>query len=264
MPVKKKYHLGLALSGGGAKGFVHVGILKALSEYGIKPDILSGVSAGAIVAVLYSSGLSYADIIEQFKAWKFTDFFSIGLPKDGFFKLDGLGKFLKKQLTVENIEDLPIPTVICATDLDHGTPVKFESGRIVERVIASCSIPVVFRPCKIGGINYVDGGVVRNLPAWAIRRRCDFLIGANCQPVANKPCKPTLLNIAQRSFDLMARYNATPDMRLCDFVIKADEAGDYNMFDFGEMDHLFEIGYKRARAVIESTKLLEKLSEHNN
>lgn len=257
----RKHHVGLALSGGGAKGFVHVGILKAFDEYGIKPEIISGVSAGSIVSVLYASGYGYKEILNMFKNSHFSDFINLGIPKDGFFKLDGLAKFLKANLPVANIEELKLPTIVCATDFDHGVPVKFESGGIIDRVIASCSIPIIFRPHKINGINYVDGGVVRNLPAWAIRRQCDILIGANCQPIVNKTYKPTLLSVAQRSFDLLVKYNATPDMRLCDVVIKTEEASNYTAFSIQEMDKLFNIGYQKAVQVIESTKLIDKLSK---
>ena len=95
---KKQYEIGLVLSGGGARGFAHIGALKALEESGIKPDIISGVSAGAIIGVLYADGYSVNEIIEIFSSIKFGDFAEITVPRSGFFKMEGFRKFLKKIL----------------------------------------------------------------------------------------------------------------------------------------------------------------------
>ena len=100
--------------------------------------------------------------------------------------MDGFKKFLKKQIKYERIEDLPIPALICATDLDNNRPVAFSEGSIVDCVAASCSIPIVFKPVRINGVTYVDGGVLANLPAWALRDSCKYVIGINCSPVPRR------------------------------------------------------------------------------
>ena len=128
---------GLALSGGGAKGFSHIGVLMAFERCGLKPDILSGVSAGSIASVLYGAGLKPTEIIKCFTdASKFADFTEWSIPKEGFLKLDRFGRLLEEWLPVKNLEDLKIPVIVCATDLDHGKSVGWSKGEIVPRVIA--------------------------------------------------------------------------------------------------------------------------------
>ncbi|MDE6577901.1 MAG: patatin-like phospholipase family protein, partial [Muribaculaceae bacterium] len=154
--IKKDATVGMALSGGGAKGFSHLGVLKAFEHFGIHPDILSGVSAGSIAASLYGSGLTPDEIIECFsEASGFGDFTEWAIPKEGFLKLTRFGKLLESWLPVKYLEDMKIPTVICATDFDHGKSVGWGKGEIVPRVLASCSIPIIFQPIRINGVNYV-------------------------------------------------------------------------------------------------------------
>lgn len=250
----RHYSLGIALSGGGARGFAHVGALKAMEELGIRPDIVAGVSAGAIVAVMYAAGLSPDEIFRSFSTLKFTDICELGIPKDGFFKMDGLKSFLRKQIKMENIEDLPIPTVVCATDLGEGVFKVFSSGRLIDRVVASCSIPIVFKPVKIDGIDYVDGGVLHNLPSRAIRDACETLIGVNCSPMGghHHKNKGSILDIASRSYMLMSRSNALPDMEMCDIVIQTTDIADYKVFNLREIQKVYDSGYKCAIETLKS------------
>ena len=168
---RKPYKLGLVLSGGGARGFAHAGALQALEEVGLKPDIIAGVSAGSVVTAMYASGMAPEEIVKVFADAKFGDFAELGVPRDGFFSMDGFKKFLKKHIPFERIEDLPRPAVICATDLDNNKPVDFTEGPLFDCVAASCSIPIIFKPVRINGITYVDGGVLANLRVAGSRNR---------------------------------------------------------------------------------------------
>lgn len=245
--------VGLAMSGGGAKGFAHIGILMAFDRCGIKPDILAGVSAGSIATVLYAAGLRPADIIKCFTdASKFGDFTEWAIPKEGFMKLDRFGRLLEEWLPVSRLEELKIPTVVCATDLDHGKSVGWSKGEIVPRVLASCSIPIVFRPQNINGVNYVDGGVLRNLPAWAIRGYCKTLFGANCSPLRhNFTGKKTLLDIAFRSYHLMLKANLAQDLRLCNHIIQINDLNEVSTFELSSLKKGVMAGYDGAMKVLE-------------
>ncbi len=239
-----EYRTGLVLSGGGARGFAHAGAIKALAEVGIKPDIVAGVSAGSIAAVMYAAGIEPEKMLELFLNARFSDFCELGVPKDGFFHLDRFKTFLRRHIPYANLEDLPIPTVIGATDLDNGRKVAFESGSLPERVVASCSIPIVFKPVKIDGVRHVDGGVLHNLPAWTIRDRCKYLIGVNCSPLSKTPVSNSLIDIALRSYELMAKTNVVADMELCDIVIRTDEIAKYKVFNLKQIEKVFESGYR--------------------
>lgn len=244
----------MAFSGGGAKGLSHIGVIMAMNKFGIRPNIISGVSAGSIASVLYAAGLSPLDIRQCFAdSNKFADFREWTVPKDGIFKLNKFAKMLESWLPVSRLEDLDIPTVICATNLDRGTQVGWSKGEIVPRVVASCSIPIVFSPILINGAHYVDGGVLHNLPAWAIRKYCDVLYGSNCSPLNRQyKYKDSLIDIALRSYHLTTKSNLAQDIRLCDYVITPGGLANHGLFDISTLDQAIKIGYEEACRVFES------------
>ncbi len=244
---------GLALSGGGAKGFAHVGVLLALERFDMAPQILSGVSAGSIAAVLYGAGLTPKEMLECFMEFgKLSDFAEWSVPKDGFLRLTKFSRILEQWLPVRNLEDMKIPTVVCATDFDHGKSVGWASGEIAPRVVASCSIPIVFKPVRINGVHYVDGGVLRNLPAWAIRKYCSTLIGSNCSPLNRHfSYKNSLIEIATRSYMLATKANTLQDLNLCDHVIQVIGTSEVKTFDISSMRKTALIGYDTACRVLE-------------
>ena len=256
--LRRENSVGIAFSGGGARGFSHIGVLMAFERFGIRPDIMSGVSAGAIASVLYGNGLSPKDMIACFtEASKMGDFTEWSLPKEGFMKLDRFGKLLESWLSVKNLEELNIPVVVCATDFDNGKSVGWGKGEIVPRVLASCSIPIVFKPMVINGVHYVDGGVLRNLPAWAIRDYCKTLYGSNCSPLRKKNKKNmTLLDIAYRTFHLMMKANTPQDIRLCDYVVNVHNMTSVNTFELSSLKKGVLAGYETASRLLE--KILEK------
>ncbi len=254
--IHRSQRRGLALSGGGAKGFAHIGVLLAFERFGMKPDVISGVSAGSIAAALYGAGLTPKEMLECFLEFgRFSDFTEWAVPKSGFFKLDKFGKILEQWLPFATLEEIKIPTVICATDFDHGKSVGWASGEIVPRVLASCSIPIVFKPIRINGINYVDGGVLRNLPAWAIRRHCSTLFGSNCSPLnRHYRFKSSIIDIAIRSYQLTTKANTLQDLNLCDYVIQTPKTAETKVFDISQMRKVALYGYE------EASKVLEKLN----
>lgn len=256
--IRREQTVGLALSGGGAKGFAHIGVLKAFERFNIVPDVLAGVSAGSIAAAMYGSGLSTDDIIRCFaEASGFSDFTEWTVPKQGFFRLNRFAKLLESWLPVKYLEEMKIPTVICATDFDHAKSVGWAKGEIVPRVIASCSIPIVFHPVKINGTNYVDGGVLRNLPAWAIREVSDTLYGSNCSPMQTAHIhNGSIIDVATRTFHLMSKANTPQDIRLCDHVINITKVLGVSTFDLKALKHGVASGYEAACHVLE--KVLEK------
>ena len=102
----------------------------------------------------------------------------------------------------------------------------------------------MFKPAVIDGIRYVDGGVLHNLPAWAIRKRCKVLIGINCSPLSDIKAKNSLMGIAMRSYELLAKTNAIPDMNLCDMVVRTDRIARYQVFNLKDLESVYESGYR--------------------
>lgn len=249
----KTPRIGVAFSGGGAKGFTHIGALMAFESFGIKPDIVAGVSAGSVAAVLYASGLTPQEMMECFAEYdKFGDYTELTIPKSGLMKIEKFGKLIDSWISVKDLNDLNIPTVVCATDLDAGKSVGWTKGEIIPRVLASCSIPIIFQPIQINGVNYVDGGVLRNLPAWAIRKYCKTLYGLNCAPLdRNYKYKDSIIDITLRTYSLMSKANTLQDLNLCDYVVRTPANAKFSTFDLSALKKAVQIGYEETCRVLE-------------
>lgn len=252
----KEYRLGVALSGGGARGFAHAGALMAIEEAGLRPDVIAGVSAGSVAAVLYAGGLTPMGMATLFAKTSLRNFTEFGLGSGGIFKLDKFARFIVRALGgVNRLEDLHIPVYVGATDLDSARPVAFHTGEIGPRLLASCSIPIVFSPVVIDGVNYVDGGVLRNHPAWMLRDKCDKLIGVNVSPLRPKKNFSSIIDVALRTYDLMAKANQAEDMAMCDISVETPEIADYAVFDLKHIKNLFVSGYINTRAALRKAGL---------
>lgn len=249
--VKPRYKLGIALSGGGARGLAHAGALQAIEEAGLKPDIVAGVSAGSVAAVLYAAGMKPKEMLSFFEGAKFSDFAQINARGGGLFRITKFTKhILKKIAPYTRIEDLPLKTVIAATDFDNAVGEKFDEGDIGPIMQASCSIPIVFPPVKINGTNYVDGGVLHNLPAWTIREECETLIGVNCSPLITEKVSNGMLEIAMRTFNLLSKANMAEDMALCDIAVELRDIAHYKVFNLKDIRQVYISGYSTTRRAL--------------
>jgi NTE family protein len=263
----KSYLFGLALGGGGAKGFCHIGVLKAMEEAGIKPDILAGVSSGAVVAALYADGCSTDSIMSIYKQLNFIEYLSVDLTEGGVFSLKGFKTFLDQHLKAKTFEELKIPLRVVVTDLDHGNSVVFCKGSLTDALIASCSVPILFEPWIINGIHYVDGGLMHNLPAFALRSDSKFLMGVNLGPIQADSYDKSIMTIALRSYRFIFRSNANYDKSLCDLVVEPAKIADYDGSDVDDIKNLTELGYQSTVQMLDSLKrsrprFFKKLQRH--
>ena len=238
-----KYNIGLALSGGGVRGFAHIGAIMALEEAGIKPDVIAGTSAGAIVGALYASGYTPTEIFDLFKNTALLNFTKFAIPKNGLFSTADFVKFLKKSIKCERFEELSIPLHAVATNLDSGLGVVFSEGELPKRIMASSCVPVVFKPMEIDGINYVDGCIYRNFPVSVIRDMCKTVIGINVNPLPEKKYSKSIIGIAERSCTLMFRAITNEEIKLCDIYVEPQEIAQYNMFELKKREIIFKHGY---------------------
>lgn len=246
----RPFRIGLALGGGGARGFAHIGVLRALEEMGIKPDVISGTSAGSIIAALYADGYAPQHIIRLFSELDVKELVDVTIPRNSLLKMDKFIHFIDKRLHSKRIEDLKIPTYIVATDFDNGKSVAFDKGDLAIRIAASCSIPIVFPPIAIDGIHYVDGGVMRNLPVTPIRDLCDVVIGINVSPMQHEQYENNLLSITNRAYNFLSCGNVFPDIAQCDILIENEDISGYNVFDIDEQEKIEELGYQKAIEVL--------------
>lgn len=251
LALKKEYDVGLVLSGGAARGFAHLGVFKALREYGIKPGIVSGVSAGSIAGSFLCDGFEPEEVLELFKDNKIFRFVRLEFNKQGLLNISGLRSLLKKTLRTKNIEDLPIPLIITAVNIKDGTIKYFDQGDLVNAVIASSSIPVIFKPINIDGENYIDGGVNNNFPVEPIQDLCKSIIGVHVNPIGKYNPKRGVLHLALRSFHLSISSELSSKRKLISHYIEPLGLRDFSYYDIEGKMKMFNLGYEEARKVLE-------------
>lgn len=254
MNEKPQYKIGLALAGGGARGFAHLGVLRALEEFGIKPDLISGTSAGSLAGAFYADGYSPKKIIELFDDVKFRELVTTAIPRNGFFKMNGLGDFLAKHLRAKTFEELKTPLRVMVSDIEKGEKVLFDQGELIPPILASCAFPIMFEPIKIGERHFVDGGLFENLPVSAIRKDCSFVIGVNISPLCPLKYERTFKYVVERSLHYLMVSNSLVDRELCDYLIESVDIGSYPLFDMSKSHEVYELGYTVASTYLKKNK----------
>lgn len=247
----KKYEYGLVLSGGGTRGFAHLGAIKALEEHNIKPDIISGVSAGGIVGALYADGKSAEGTLKSLISKNLLGFIQPIIPRDGLLRMTGFEKTLRKTLHAKTFEDLKIPLIIHAVNINTIEYTAFDKGDLIDAIKASSSIPVVFPPVKIGNYQYLDGGLLNNFPVETLVNKCKKIIGINVNPVGKEHNIKGLKTIAIRSFHLTMRNHAELRKDKCDIYIEPENIEDYGILELSTAEEVFEHGYKKAIEVLQ-------------
>jgi NTE family protein len=241
---EKKFNIGLVLSGGGARGFAHLGVIEALNEAGIFPGVISGTSAGALAGVLYCDGYSPREILRMMNSHSRFDYVRPAVPRDGLLLITGIEKILEANLRSNTFEELKIPLYVAATDLNNGKAVYFSKGPLLGPVLASSSLPILFKPVVLDNIHYVDGGVLDNLPVKPVRNLCKLLIGSYVNPVGYEEKISGLIKIAERSFMLSLSKEVSAKWRKFNFFIAPLELRTYGILDPEKAEDMFEIGYK--------------------
>ena len=249
--------IGIALSGGGARGISHLGVLKALNEANIYPDIISGTSAGAIIGALYSAGHSPDDCLKIVKETNVLSVFSPSFSWKGLLRIDKLGKILKDYLPT-TFEELKIPMTVAATDINEGVIKYFSDGPLIPTILASSCIPVIFKPVIIEGASYVDGGILNNLPAEAIRSKVDSIIGISCNPNGKVSGLSNAKVLMERSALLAINGNTMKSRAICDAFIEPQNLVRFSGFNLSQAQDIFDEGYNYATENM-TTFALEKL-----
>lgn len=248
--------IGLTLSGGGARGIAHLGILKALEEKGLKPEMISGVSSGAIVGALYAAGLKPEQILATLMKPRMFKYFRPAWSKFGLLNMQRLIPIYKLYLPCLTFEELQIKLIISAADLKEGKTIYFDSGNLIEPILASACIPLLFAPFVYGEKRLVDGGVINNLPVEPLIGKVDFLIGAHVNPNNPNFEVTSIKSMVERTFNLAVGCNVKPRKDYCDLVIEPQALCKYRIFDIGKAEEIFNIGYESAiEAICKNEKI---------
>lgn len=254
----KKSHkekIGISLSGGGVRGIAHLGVLKALNEHDIFPEIVAGVSAGALAGVFYCDGYKPDEIFKIFDKTSLFKFAKVGIPKKGFMSMEKVEKILNENLSAKSFHDLKIPFSVAASNLTDGVVKYFDSGSLIDKIIASASIPILFKPVIIENKLYVDGGIFDNLPMKPLQNKCDRIIGSHVNPIAKDENIDSILDVAERSFHLSIASSVQENSQKCNLFIELPELRKYSLLKLENIHEIFSIGYQSTIEILKSKSL---------
>ena len=254
--------LGLVLGSGGARGVAHVGFVKALEEAGIRPQCISGSSAGSIVGACMATGMTADEIMEEIRNLKVSEVL-FGVPnfnRSGLFSTRGIHRKLSSFFKRKRIYDLDIDFCCVATNLAKGEEKVF-SGRsfVVPAVVASSCIPALFEPEVIGGVQYVDGGVVSRLPIEAVKMfEPEVIVAVDVFAEGSEVTEyPNALSVLSRAVDIMDRnYTKAKTKEEKPDLLVLPDLGNMTQYTFKDLDYAFEQGYKAGKESIEEIKRL--------
>ncbi len=215
--------IGLALGGGAARGFAHVGVIQVLEEAGIRPSLVAGTSAGSLVAAIYASGKSGAQLQQVAESMEEVTIADWTLPifSRGLLRGEALARYVNGQVGARLIENMPLPLGIVATDLNSGLDTLFQRGDTGTAVRASSAVPAVFQPVKISGREYVDGGLVSPVPVRAARKMgAELVIAVDISSPPEGNLAGGSLDILMQTFSIMGKSINTFELRDADVVVR--------------------------------------------
>lgn len=253
--------VGLVLSGGGIRGVAHIGAIKALSEYHIHPEVVSGSSAGAVVGALYCMGYSPEQMFEFFTLTPLFRLNKFAFSKPGFIDTDKFYPDFKKYFKNDRFEDLEKQLFVTTVDLCHGNIRVFSSGKLIRPLLASSAFPGLFSPVSIDNVLFGDGGILDNFPTSPIKEACDRIVGIYASPL--KAIAPAKLKHSVSVLERAIRINYSKRSRAkfpdCTLLINPPELADFGLLDIGKMDEIYQIGYDSAISALSSLQHIESL-----
>ncbi|WP_242919021.1 patatin-like phospholipase family protein [Pontibacter liquoris] len=237
--------IGLALSGGGARGIAHLGVLKAFDELGLKISMISGVSSGAIAGVFYAAGFTPDEILKLIKELSIFKIVRPTFGKIGLMHLAEVEKLYKQHLG-ENatFEDLKLPVVVSATEMNEGVTAYFSSGELIRPLMASAAVPILYQPVSFNGKLLNDGGLLNNLPVDPLYNNCDVKIGVHVNPVNHQAQVTSFRSMLERTVLLAINNNVKLRIPMCDMLLEPQELKYYRLVNYRKADEIFDIGYR--------------------
>ncbi|ENV35093.1 patatin-like phospholipase family protein [Acinetobacter gerneri] len=244
--------IAIALGGGGAKGFAHIGVLKVLESHGIKPKIVTGTSAGSFVGSIYASGKTPYQMQQLALTLKESDLRDLTLSSQGFVVGQKLQNYINQNVANKPIEKFPIRFAAVATRLDNGKRTDFIKGNAGQAVRASCSIPNVFVPATIGGVKYVDGGLVSPIPVETAKDMgADIVIAVDisARPAGNKPT--SMWGLLDQTINIMGQQSINKELSAATVVIQP-KVGHLGTLDLSSSNEAILEGEKAAQLKIKA------------
>jgi len=246
--------VGLALGGGAARGFAHIGVIQVLEEQGIAVDLVAGTSAGSLVATLYASGRNGKALAELANTMDETAFADWAFPGRGLLRGDALARYVREYTGGRTIEQLRLPLGIVATDLDSGQPILFQRGDPGMAVRASSAVPAVFQPVKIGTREYVDGGLVSPVPVrFARQMGAELVVAVDISAAPEGNATGDVMRMLLQTFAIMGRSINNYELKEADIVMRPKLAG-VSSADFTVRAKSIQAGREIAQALMPELK----------
>ncbi|WP_294275856.1 patatin-like phospholipase family protein [uncultured Chryseobacterium sp.] len=241
---KKKPVIGLTLSGGGMRGIAHIAVLKALEEYNLRPDIISGTSAGSLIAAFYAFGKTPDEMLDIVRKTTFFSRSYLRLSKNGIFSSNFILKLLTEHFPEDNFNVLKMPVYVAATEMTHGIVDFFSEGELFAPLLASSSVPFVLPPVRMGTKIYVDGGVLDNLPIEPIMDQCDFLIASHVNSITyDELSNMSLMKEFDRILHLAIAKSVYSKVKHCDIFLDPPKMTQFSLFNKKFIDVMCEEVY---------------------
>lgn len=242
--VKRPPKIGLALGGGAARGFAHIGVIQVLEEAGIRPAVVTGTSAGSLVAAFYASGKTGAQlqqVAETMDEATFTDW-TLPIFNRGILRGDALARYVHRQVGGRLIEDMQLPLGILATDLNSGQGVLFQRGDTATAVRASSAVPAIFQPVRIAGREYVDGGLVSPVPVrYARQMGAELVIAVDISSAPEANPAGDGFQILMQTFTIMGKSINSLELKDAEVVVRPALNG-VSSADFGARRRAIQAG----------------------
>jgi len=248
MTARSKSGIGLALSGGAARGIAHIAVLDVLEQEGVPIHGIAGTSAGSIIGALYCAGMPPSEIKRILLKAKWKDILKFVIPRTGLISSEGICRFMEDILPVKKFSDFILPFAAVATDLRTGDKVVITTGSIARAVQASCSLPVIFTPTEINRKTLIDGGVASQVPVKTVRENLGIkkVIAVNVNYRAMELEQfDNVLKIAAHLSALWASRNARKEEKLADVLIEVNARG-IPLYDLSKARELLRRGRKAA------------------
>lgn len=249
---RKELRLGLALGGGAARGFAHVGVIQVLEEAGLRPGFVVGTSAGSLVAALYASGKTPAELVrvaETMQEAEITDWM-LPILNRGALRGEALAKYVNTQVGGRSLEQMRIPVGIVATDLGNGEAITFRRGNTGAAVRASSAVPGVFQPVRVGEREYVDGGLVAPVPVRQVRDMgANFVIAVDISSDPEGNPSADTFQILMQTFAIMGKSINHLALKEADWVVRPALSG-VRSADFGARQRSIEAGRAAMREAL--------------
>ena len=225
-PAPRPPRIGLALGGGAARGFAHIGVIQVLEEAGIQPSLVVGTSAGSVVAALYASGKDGPALAQLADGMDESTFADWAFPGRGLIRGEALAKYVRDNTAGRSIEQMRLPLGIVATDLDNGQPILFQRGDPGVAVRASSAVPAVFQPVRIGTREYVDGGLVSPVPVrFAREMGAELVIAVDITALPDGNATGDAMRMLLQTFAIMGRSINHFELRDVDVLLRPKLAG---------------------------------------